>query len=87
MIRFLWEAFWRWVCRFAFRRLGGPQERIPVGIPTIRDPDHRCASYEPRERELRDWTGCHGDSHYLCVECCHYVGPETDYCYDGKRGP
>lgn len=68
--------FWKSICRFAYRQLckGEPSRRPPVGLPLMRDPDHRCNAYEPRPRQLGDWRDCESDGHYLCKECCHYVG-------------
>jgi hypothetical protein len=62
--------FWLWLARFAFRRMAGPDSRIPTRIPTIRDPEARCSGYAPRARREGDWD-CQGDGHYLCGECAH----------------
>lgn len=51
-------------------------DRMPTGIPTLRDPDARCAGFAPRRRTGCDWD-CRGDGHYLCSECAHHVTEET----------
>jgi hypothetical protein len=45
-------------------------DKLPVGIPGIRDPDNRCAGYTPRKRLVSDAPAdCESDGHYLCNEC------------------
>ena len=67
--------FWRWLALFAYRQWarGYPVRKPPDGLPGIRDPDNRCAIFEPRKRELGDFSDCQGDGHYLCQECCHLI--------------
>lgn len=59
--------------RFLYRRLAKAQPKAPTGIPLMRDPDNRCEIFEPRPRLDGDFHDCHGDGHYLCRECCHFV--------------
>ena len=75
---FVWSGSWRWVCRFAFRRLDVAHRAEPDGIPLRRSADNPCHGYSPRHYIGGDWNGCQGDSHYLCVECAHYSGPDKD---------
>jgi len=67
------KHFWKWLALFAYRRWarGCPTRHPPDGLPGIRDRDSRCVVYEPRPREMGDFSDCSGDGHYLCQECCH----------------
>lgn len=65
------KRFWRWLCRFAYRRWALPFTQKPCGVPFCRDPDSVCIYYEPRPLLLGDWNDCGSDGHYLCAECCH----------------
>jgi hypothetical protein len=76
LIPYLRTWLWCGIIRFAYRRLKVATPRMPVGIPTIRDPDNPCDVYAPRRRMLQDFT-CWGDGHYLCKECAHYE-PEKE---------
>lgn len=64
-----------WLLRVAVRiahRRWNDSERIPDGIPGIRDVDNPCKCYSPSValRILgQDAPGCQGDGHYLCREC------------------
>lgn len=57
--------------RWLYRRMRIENDRMPTGVPTIRDPDARCEFYSPRGRLAGSggWIGCQGDGHYLCREC------------------
>lgn len=66
------RAFWRWLALFSYRRWARDEPQNPVGVPGNRDHDSPCDAYAPRPKRLRDWGGCVGDGHYLCVECAHY---------------
>ncbi|MDB5294397.1 MAG: hypothetical protein JWO31_380 [Phycisphaerales bacterium] len=83
-----WQRFrqstWLRVCRFAYRRLmaGDPTRRAPVGLPQMRDPDHRCHAFAPRPWQPGDFRDCQSDGHYLCVECCH-LDPQSDRATGG----
>jgi hypothetical protein len=81
----LLKPFWHWLFRFAFRRYmaGTPRTDLPDGIPLLRDPEGPCTFYEPRRRELGDFSDCQGDGHYLCRECCHHV----DHLTNGRIYP
>lgn len=72
--------FWLWLCRFSFRRLGGPTriDEVPDGVPHIRDAKQQCRMYEPRYPHLQDWASCESDGHYLCKECCHLRKADDD---------
>lgn len=62
----------------ALYRLGRwDHHTIPVGIPTIRDPEYRCEGYSPT-RLAGGGYDCNGDGHYLCEECLHHKNEETD---------
>jgi hypothetical protein len=62
--------FWLWLCRYSYRRMKVSIEKLPVGIPGMRDPDNTCAGYTPRKRLLLDVAAdCETDGHYLCKEC------------------
>ena len=78
---FLRTWFWGGLIRFAYRRLREVSPVMPIGIPTIRDPDNICRGYAPRQREAWDFE-CWGDRHSLCRRCAHYVPNET---HDGKE--
>lgn len=74
------EDFWKWLALLSWRKYRSfhDPEEMPVGIPNVRDPDHRCSCFEPRPRIMQDWGGCQGDGHYLCLKCCHYEKEEED---------
>jgi hypothetical protein len=62
--------FWLWLCQFSYKRMKIAIEKLPVGIPGMRDPDNRCAGYTPRKRLLGDVpSDCESDGHYLCELC------------------
>lgn len=72
------KMFWLWLCRFSYRRLAHKKlSTIPVGIPGMRDPQHKCTMYAPRPPIAEDWKSCQGDGHYLCAECA-YFKPEDE---------
>lgn len=63
------ERLWWCLARFCYRRVRRWCTEMPVGTPTIRDPQSPCSVFEPgRHAGFR----CPGDGHYLCGECCHY---------------
>jgi hypothetical protein len=72
------KRFWKWLALFAYRRWAVPAEKKPTGIPLNRDPECPCPAFEPRPRHYRDWGKCQGDGHYLCNECCHWIGAEQE---------
>lgn len=62
--------FWLWLCRLAYNKMKISVEKLPVGIPGMRDPDAKCAGYSPRQRLINDaQADCDTDGHYLCKEC------------------
>ena len=67
------EKFWQWLCLFAFRRWRQhwPAQKMPVGVPNNRDPEHPCEFYVPGSPRPEDWNSCRGDGHYLCYECAY----------------
>lgn len=72
-IRFINPIDWmlRLAARVAHRRWN-PRERIPDGIPGIRDVKNPCEFYSPASHRLaltQAAHGCQGDGHYLCREC------------------
>ena len=69
--------FWLALLRYAYKKTGIPEERMPVGIPGNRDPNARCDGFAPRNRFGSDFT-CDGDGHYLCKECAHHKKEEED---------
>jgi hypothetical protein len=65
------DAALRLALRIAHRRWNN-RERIPDGVPGIRDIENPCKCYSPSERTPilgEDALGCQGDGHYLCREC------------------
>lgn len=53
-------------------RVGGWQwraERVSVGDPYVRDPEHPCASFDPSPAQFSDARECQTDGHYLCAGC------------------
>ena len=65
--------FWLWLCRFAYKQMKKPIDKLPVGIPSMRDPDDRCSGYTPRKRLLGDAPAdCLSNGHYLCGECAFF---------------
>ncbi len=83
-------SFWRWLARFAYRRLiaaDGPDD-AKWGIPGKRDVDNPCEYYSPHPMHLRrrgdafPWkvAGCMGDGHALCPECVWRQADEEDNC-------
>jgi hypothetical protein len=64
--------FWRrWAARY-------PVDKMPLGVPGNRDPEHPCDGYEPRKREPGDFAECNGDGHYLCRKCALFVDPNGE---------
>lgn len=62
--------FWLWLCRFSYKKMNIVVDKLPIGIPGMRDPDNRCAGYAPRKRIFGDANNdCMTDGHYLCKEC------------------
>lgn len=49
-------------------------DRVPDGLPGIRDQNSACKEYLPGEPRGE----CCGDGHYLCLECENYKEPEDD---------
>lgn len=72
-MRKLIQRFWLWLARLAYQQAckNDPSNKIPDGIPGIRDHKAHCTGYEPRKPQPLDWRTCAGDGHYLCGECCH----------------
>lgn len=74
------KRFYLWLCRWSFKKLKADTlngfSEIPVGVPFMRDPDHKCEAYSPRKRKTTDWY-CNGDGHYLCHECALYKPEEN----------
>ena len=61
---------WLWLCRFSYKKMKVSIDKLPVGIPGMRDPDNRCPGYAPRKRMTSDANAdCESDGHYLCNEC------------------
>lgn len=62
--------FWLWLCRLSYRNMQIAVEKLPVGVPGMRDPDNKCAGYTPRKRLPGDAPADYqSDGHYLCKEC------------------
>ena len=62
--------FWLWLCRLSYKRMKIAVDKLPVGIPGMRDPDHKCSGYSPRKWMQGDANpDCESDGHYLCYEC------------------
>jgi len=72
------NEFWLWLTRFAYKRLDHKPTPMPVGIPTVRDPDNPCGAFAPRSLISNDWGDCETDGHYLCAECAHRQHPDSD---------
>lgn len=70
--------FWLWLCRFSYKRMRIAVDKLPVGIPGMRDPDHKCAGYAPRKRMAGDASNeCESDGHYLCKECAFLISGQS----------
>lgn len=70
------EKIMMFIIRYLFKRLKTHHEKnnkIPVGLPYMRDPDHPCEFYEPVKQKIEGFSAeCYSDGHYLCKECKHY---------------
>ncbi|UKJ74568.1 hypothetical protein [Azospirillum brasilense] len=65
-------GFWFWLCRFSYRRVKAMGwEKIPVGLPGMRDPHAPCIAYAPRLRLKGEIGECLSDGHYQCADCAH----------------
>lgn len=76
------NRFWVWLLRFAYRRIKPILDRVPNGVPCIRDIDNPCEGYSPTKamKEGANWHRCQGDGHYLCKECVFWTGEkESDW--------
>ncbi len=66
--------FWLWLCRLAYRKMKISQNKLPVGIPGMRDPDNKCEAYTPRKKPISEPSAiCETDGHYLCIECAFKI--------------
>ncbi len=60
--------------RVRIRALLGIGERLPDGLPGIRDIENPCDLFQPGEPH--ESATCFTDGHYICRECVH-ISAET----------